>query len=47
MPELREWANMMTKIASYEMMLDKINGGKRKVAPSWIYFWNHITVTSS
>lgn len=47
MPELREWANMMTKIASYEMMLDKINGGKRKVAPSWIDFWNHITVTSS
>lgn len=38
-PEMKQWTNPMIEIASYESMLNRVNGIKEDGSTPWAEFW--------
>lgn len=43
-PELKDWASAMIEMASYESMLNRVNGVKEDGLSPWEELWTYITV---
>lgn len=44
-PQVKEWVNMMIRMASYECMLYKLNNKDSTAISVWENFWSYITVS--
>ena len=45
-PEVTEWLKLMTEIASFELMIGRVQNNSSKTSQAWLYFVSSIVANS-